>query len=277
MIVSALRLNLTPEQDAVRSGYNGVFVTPDGAKLRDTPNAGGNSVRSEILSLEFLHRVWGAKLLATETQVNYYPPNSAITDYVCKFPDDTVIGVSVTRAFHYKGSSQFTSNDANRILKKKLIGAIKSTKAVLYPEFKKQILHIFCQSRSVLKLLISEYRKLRSDVKGNTVVLMTLYVDQWLYNERAPKLPKKIKQKPKQNTTTPADLKPKQRKTRKRRNLPPIKLLVNGSDLSKILEVVIYIVFIGVYYRVYTWFVTSANILSPAPQLEGRLYISESR
>ena len=86
-----------------------------------TPNAGGNSVESETLSFEMLKKSFNAKLLKTEMEVSYWPMGGSITDYVC-YMFDSIIGVSVTRAMKYNG--EFTYEDANKLLVKKLKGKL---------------------------------------------------------------------------------------------------------------------------------------------------------
>ena len=55
----------------------------------------------------------------TEMEVSYFPRGGSITDYVCELYDVTV-GVSVTRAMKFSG--EFTAEDAERLLNKKLKG-----------------------------------------------------------------------------------------------------------------------------------------------------------
>ena len=79
-----------------------IKLTNGGRKLLETPNAGGNSVISEVLSFEVLAEyLFSVKLLYTEMELEYKCA-SKITDYsilVGKEP----IGVSVTRMMKFKG------------------------------------------------------------------------------------------------------------------------------------------------------------------------------
>lgn len=72
-----------------------------------------------INSYELLHRCFGATLLKTETEIEYFPTGGSITDYTCKLNDNT-LGVSVTRAWKYRGD--FEQEDAIHLLTKKLKG-----------------------------------------------------------------------------------------------------------------------------------------------------------
>ena len=188
------------------AAFDAVRLSADGVALRDTPNAGGASVRSEVMSMEILKRAFGATLLATEMQAWYWPAHSPITDYVCTLNGETV-GVSVTRAFHFVSSALFTAADARRLLAKKLQGVLNSTKAIVYPEFKRQVLHVFCRAQRVAELVLREYRSLGCELRGNTVLFLTVCEADWIYTERAlvpkkvPLIPKKSARQEKQRRT----------------------------------------------------------------------------
>ena len=172
-------------------------LSPAGIRLYDTPNAGGASVHSEVMSIELLQRMCKATLIATETEVTYWPPNGPITDYVCRI-GSTPFGVSVTRAFHYRGSQYFTDCDAATLLNKKLQGVINSTTNVLFPGFSKQILHVWCQSDEVAQTVRRQYKRLSSVVRANTIVILTVCDAVWIYkekrtSEKKPSMPKVIR------------------------------------------------------------------------------------
>lgn len=148
-----------------------------GKLILNEPNAGGNSVFSEVLSFEILHRSFGAKLLKTEMQIVYFPENSKKTDYSVIL-EGKKIGVSVTRAFHFLDDKYFTSIEAKVLLRKKLNGIIYSTHCVSeYDLWEKQILHCFVRSEQVAQILMREYRNMRSTFKSNTIVLVTIAED----------------------------------------------------------------------------------------------------
>ncbi|KAJ9469596.1 hypothetical protein DIPPA_02123 [Diplonema papillatum] len=163
--------------------FDHIRLSPDGQRIRDTPNAGGASVRSEVMSFELLRRAFKAELKATETEVWYWPKNGPITDYVCEIVGET-IGVSVTRAFSYKGV--LGPADASRLLRKKLQGVINSSKTVLYPEFTRQILHVWCEDAAAAAQLRRAYAGLQCCYKSNTVVLVTVAsAASWIFDEKA--------------------------------------------------------------------------------------------
>lgn len=139
-------------------------------RILKTPNAGGGSIESEVLSYEMLHRCFGATLEKTETEIEYFPTGGSITDYTCKL-DDNTLGVSVTRAWKYRG--EFGQEDAEKLLTKKLKGIVNATRNVV-ERWHKQILHIWTNSKETAKLLRTEYKKLSKDIVSDTVVLITV-------------------------------------------------------------------------------------------------------
>lgn len=139
-------------------------------RIATTPNAGGNSVVSEVLSFELFQRCFNAKLLKTEMEVDYFPMGGSITDYVCDIFGHKV-GVSVTRAMRYHG--EFTEEDAYRLLTKKLRGVVQSTKNSM-EKWEKQILHVWTTSKDTANTLARVYHALESDVTSNTVVMVTV-------------------------------------------------------------------------------------------------------
>ena len=94
-----------------------------GQTLFDTPNAGGSSTESELMSEEILHYCDGAHFLKSETEIAYAPPDvdaggNIITDILVGFGADKV-GVSVTRAYKPGGMSDQEVRD---LIAKKLDG-----------------------------------------------------------------------------------------------------------------------------------------------------------
>ncbi len=150
--------------------FNKIRLTDDAKRLMFTPNAGGNSVESETLSFEMLKKSFNAKLLKTEMEVSYWPMGGSITDYVCNM-FDSVIGVSVTRAMKYNG--EFTFDDANSLLTKKLKGIVQSSRNSLV-KWDKQILHVWLLSDQNSKVTMDAWNELDSQLKGNTVLLITI-------------------------------------------------------------------------------------------------------
>lgn len=152
-----------------------------GAKRMSTcPNAGGSSEKSEILSFELLRRCFGADLQKTEMEVQYFPEGGSITDYTCMM-FSTKVGVSVTRAMKYQGD--FTVEDAQRLLNKKLSGVLRSSKNTM-EKWSKQILHVWATSVAVSVLIAEAYNLIPKDLKSNTVVLVTVTENNEVFSNK---------------------------------------------------------------------------------------------
>lgn len=104
-------------------------------------------------------------------EVTYFPEGGSITDYVMRM-FDSVIGVSVTRAMKFDGS-EFTVENAEKLLRKKLRGIRQSSRNSLL-KWDKQILHVWLFDENVVYALLSAWADLETELKTNTVMVMTL-------------------------------------------------------------------------------------------------------
>lgn len=149
-------------------------LSPGAQVIRDEPNAGGNSVLSEVLSYEVIRRCFGAQFEYSEMQLEYWPVESKKTDYSVTIHKQRV-GVSVTRAMNFLGDHLFTERDAEMLLRKKLNGVnLSSQNVVKRQKWERQILHIWTRSTSIVRHIEHAYRKLKSELRTNTIVVVTL-------------------------------------------------------------------------------------------------------
>lgn len=152
-------------------GPSDIRLSPGARRLAEIPNAGGNSLQSEIISFEVLQRLLGPEKLSldkTEMQLRYYPWGK-ITDYSCWFQCDR-IGVSVTRAFRWS-SQAYSHEEGCRLLRRKLHGVNESSSHVI-GKFTKQILFVWVRSMSVAKILQKCYYSLSKELRSNTIVVV---------------------------------------------------------------------------------------------------------
>lgn len=157
-----------------KSSFTEYAFSKGALSILHEPNAGGNSVESEVLSFEVLKRCFGARLHKTEMELAYFPYGSKKTDYSILL-DGHRVGVSVTRAMHFYDPRLFTVQDAKHLLKKKLDGIIWSTRNILgRDKWKRQILHVWVQSKGVAKKVKAAYRTMKSDLRINTIVVVTV-------------------------------------------------------------------------------------------------------
>jgi hypothetical protein len=163
-------LGFTAGEAYVRSA-----LSPDGQRLYDLPNAGGSSTESEVMSFEVLHFCDGARLLKSETEIGYTPPDidlggNIITDILVAFGSDKV-GVSVTRAYQPGG---MTDTQIHDLLVKKLDGINHSSARVLPADrWVKQILHVFVATQAAADSVARIWPALDASLRADTIVLST--------------------------------------------------------------------------------------------------------
>ncbi|KAF9313358.1 hypothetical protein BG003_005278 [Podila horticola] len=157
----------------------------DSLRMLNTPNAGGSSLLSEVLSCEMLNRCLGATLAKTEMEIKYLFAYQPITDYTVCLPNLSPrmhVGVSVTRAFAFKGA--YRRGDCRKLLYKKLRGILASTKNVIDERFFKQILHVWVPNGKVARTVQATYKTLPIEVTRNTVVIISVVNTPWVFSNR---------------------------------------------------------------------------------------------
>ncbi len=158
--------------------YSRSALSPGGMRLYDTPNAGGSSGESEVMSFEVLHACAGALLEKTETEIQYAPPtdggagSNAITDILLRFGGDKV-GVSVTRAYK-PGATGMNDSEILDLLEKKLGGINRSTMRVLpADQWTKQILHVFVATFDAEAAVTRVLATVDAPTRADTIVVVT--------------------------------------------------------------------------------------------------------
>lgn len=156
------------------------LMSDDAARVWRDDNAGGASSLSEAMSVEVLHRAFGAKLVKTELELAYWPVGAQMTDFSVML-GERVLGVSVSRAFAYAAvvggaelSVALSVERAEALLRKKLGGILASTAAVTNEEWTKQVLHLWLRHRRDVAVLRAAYEHIEPALAANTVVLVTL-------------------------------------------------------------------------------------------------------
>jgi len=150
------------------------------SRILRLPNAGGNSIWSEIVSFEVLSSMFNAKLLRTEMELEYWPLGCKITDYSVEMLGQ-IIGVSVTRAIKFAGT--FTAEDANVLLRKKLDGINVSSRCVV-PEqsWSKQMLFVWATDERVADIIMNQFAQVEDELKSNTFVFVCTSKNAgWIY------------------------------------------------------------------------------------------------
>lgn len=155
--------------------YDKASLSDGGDTLFDTPNAGGSSGESEVMSFEVLHACECATLVKTETQIEYYPSDggpASITDILVEI-DGKNVGVSVTRA--YKPSNQsYPDTEVKALLEKKLEGILVSSARVKpVDKWVKQILHVFTANKAATDAVARVLPTIDASLRADTIVLLT--------------------------------------------------------------------------------------------------------
>ena len=152
-------------------------ISIDAAKVLDNPNAGGNSILSEVLACDILYRLHGAKNVHTEMEVNYIYSNWKICDFTMEIYDNRV-GISVTRAMNYKDPSEYKLENADTLLRKKLYGLILTRDNATYIDtFYTSILFIWCQTTRIAELLCEAYNALDESLTPPELIIYCVVSD----------------------------------------------------------------------------------------------------
>ena len=147
------------------------LLGPDANRVLSSANAGGTSRVSEAMSAEVLSRAFGARLLATELEIAYWPTHGSITDFSIDL-DGTILGVSVTRAIG-PPSAEYTVEAAALLLSKKLGGILRSTESAC-GAWAKQILHVWVPTAATAATINKAYAALPLALVADTVVLVSV-------------------------------------------------------------------------------------------------------
>jgi len=163
--------NINWYKDAIRSMY--------------IENAGGKSVLSEALSMQYFNQILKANNFILEMEIDYWVKWKMI-DYICEI-NNKRIGVSVTRAMGYPDESSFTEEDAKYLLNKKINGLVLSRNCITKKHcFNKSVLHVWCQSSRIAKILkkifmLSNNYDLPED---SLIILLTISENDFIYSDK---------------------------------------------------------------------------------------------
>lgn len=149
-------------------------LSSDAKKIYLEENAGGNSENSEALSMNILGNLYGAKDVCTEMSIEYFDPNWKKCDFLCTMYNQNW-GVSVTRAMSYPDPKDFTREDAERLLRKKLWGLIVAKQGiVIKDDYLKSILYIWCETPRTAGFILDAYSELDDELRDNIGVILTI-------------------------------------------------------------------------------------------------------
>jgi len=167
------------------SEYMLLSLSNYGRTVINLPNAGGNSVVSEVLSIEIILALintyipthinyWFGKII-TENEVIYtFRNNSPQTDYVIQICD-RYIAVSVSRAMQYNTKNIFNNLKARALIEGKIRRICESNENVIGPiEWSIQILHILVQKHEYVIILQEEFDNLPQQLTQGICMILSL-------------------------------------------------------------------------------------------------------
>jgi len=156
------------------AGWDATQLTADGKTINNTPNLGGKSVKSEVVAFEMLARCDFAKLIKSESQINYYNVGGKKTDILVQI-NGRKIGVSVVRAHNYYDSGPYSSYDAQYILEKKLNDIpLSAANAVDEDAWERSMLAVIADDQATADVVKSTWEGLSADLRSNVILFVTV-------------------------------------------------------------------------------------------------------
>ncbi|CAM9780003.1 unnamed protein product [Phaeothamnion confervicola] len=170
---------------AAAGGMRTLRLGADARRVAAAPNAGGRSVVSEALSVEYFARRFGGHDVLCEMEISYWSPQWKKIDFIATIKDYrggscNRVGVSVTRAMGWPSAAHFTADSARRLLRKKLYGLVVARDGVSSAQrYTGSVLHVWCQNRRIAELMRQAFRRTARElsVTGNVLMLLTVAAD----------------------------------------------------------------------------------------------------
>lgn len=152
-------------------------MTTDAYRLLTTTNAGGNSILSEAMSVEFIIATFGGRnytnSVITEMEIDYVVSDWKPCDYMICL-NGVLTAVSVTRAMSHFNPYGYTLDMASKLLTKKITNLVLARTGVhKHHVFTKSILHVWCQTEQIAKLINQAFKALDSDFKNGIALICT--------------------------------------------------------------------------------------------------------
>lgn len=139
-------------------------------------NAGGTSVRSEAMSIHVFEKMYDAKHVLCEMEVQYETYAWSMVDYLATISGKRV-GVSVFRAMVPPNAKRtsFTMEDARRLCRKKLRGLVVARNSVSKKHrFFRCVCHCIAQSPHAARFMKRAFEELMLNFETNLVAMITI-------------------------------------------------------------------------------------------------------
>lgn len=177
--------------DSYEYDKNEINLSYDARRSATIENAGGKSVVSEMLSIEYFRRVFNSNNTLLEMEIEYWAKYKMV-DYITTIQTlegEERVGVSVTRAMGFPTPEDFETSDAERLINKKLYGLIVARNAVQRKQrFFRSVLHVWCQTRRIAEMVSEAYERIENkdygmEIQGTVSILLTICPEESLYND----------------------------------------------------------------------------------------------
>jgi hypothetical protein len=166
--------------------FNKLYLPRAARRSLTIQNAGGSSNLSEALSIYYMRNRFKGSGFVLEKEMRYW------IDYkMCDFLVNIYgqrFGVSVTRAFGYPTSKNYTEQSAYNLLIKKLDGLILARHCISEEHsFTRCILHIWSDSAKVTDFLMKAYINIQKDDPTfyktimDVIVIITTCSERYIY------------------------------------------------------------------------------------------------
>ncbi len=155
-------------------GWDESLLSEGGQAIWEAGNLGGSSLESEVLAFEVLHACEGAALLRTEGEIAYVDDGGKKTDALVEI-DGVVVGLSVTRAFHWPPEDPYTEEEAAALLEDKLLDVVASAEnAAASDAWARSVLHVIAYDGQYADQVDAAWAALDAAVKGSHGVIVTV-------------------------------------------------------------------------------------------------------
>ena len=160
--------------------YKSLFknISEETNTILTSPNAGGNSVRSEAYAFEWLYRYKNARKVVTENDVVYFHVEWKKVDFITTIGSYNY-GISVTRVLPFKQEDYDNLDEfVSRLLYKKLNGLVIARTGVSEEHsFESSILFCWCPSVQIKELTHRIFKK--SKLLNEGVELITMIAPRY--------------------------------------------------------------------------------------------------
>ena len=160
------------------SDFSADRLSAGAKRFLEIPNAGGSSVFSEALSCELFSSLYHGKYLRTEMEIDYICQAFKPVDMLIKLPVKGKyinVAISTTRAMAHWGHELYTRELADKLIRRKVMQLILARDAVCDNDgFEKSILHVWCQTDRIAKIVSSSFFELDPDSTKNILCICTV-------------------------------------------------------------------------------------------------------